>query len=50
MLLLWLEFIFCSIVIIIYGTNLFRYGDVIAEKTVLGWDAIAIMLAYSINI
>ena len=33
MLLLWSEFLLCSVIIVYAGTNLSRYGDVIAEKT-----------------
>jgi hypothetical protein len=36
MTLLWLEFLFCSALIVYCGTNLSRYGDVIAEKIGLG--------------
>lgn len=44
MLLLWLEFILCSGVIVYCGTNLSRYGDVIAEKTGLGRAWIGLIL------
>src|SRR5512147_1210468 len=36
MTLLWLEFLLCSAIIVYCGTNLSRYGDVLAEKTGLG--------------
>lgn len=36
MVLTWFEFILCTAVIVYCGTNLSRYGDVIAEKTGLG--------------
>lgn len=42
--LLWLEFITCSAVIVFAGTNLSRYGDVIAEKTGLGRAWIGLIL------
>lgn len=43
--LLWLIFIVCSAVIVFCGTNLSRYGDVIAEKTGLGraWIGLVLM-------
>ena len=44
MTLLWLEFMFCSAVIVYCGTNLSRYGDVIAEKTGLGRAWIGLIL------
>lgn len=47
--LLWLEFIFCSGIIIICGTNLSKYGDVIAEKTGLGRAWIGLILLASIT-
>ena len=44
MVLLWLEFLLCSAVIVYCGTNLSRYGDVIAEKTGLGGAWIGLIL------
>jgi len=44
MILLWLEFLLCSAVIVYCGTNLSRYGDVIAEKTGLGRAWIGLIL------
>ncbi len=46
---IWLEFIFCSLVIIICGTMLVRYGDVIAEKTGLGRAWIGLVLMASVT-
>jgi cation:H+ antiporter len=44
-LLLWLAFITCSAIIVVCGTNLSRYGDVIAEKTGMGraWIGLVLM-------
>lgn len=47
--LLWLEFITCSVIIIICGTNLSKYGDIIAEKTGLGRAWIGLILLASIT-
>ncbi len=44
MTLLWFEFLFCSALIVFCGTNLSRYGDVIAEKTGLGRAWIGLIL------
>jgi cation:H+ antiporter len=41
---LWFEFLFCSALIVYCGTNLSRYGDVIAEKTGLGRAWIGLIL------
>jgi cation:H+ antiporter len=45
MVFLWLAFLACSGVIVVCGTNLSRYGDVIAEKTGLGraWNGLILM-------
>lgn len=45
MLLLWFEFLLCSVVIVYSGVNLSRYGDVIAEKSGLGraWIGLVLM-------
>jgi cation:H+ antiporter len=48
-LLLWLEFIFCAGIIIICGTNLSKYGDIIAEKTGLGRAWIGLILLATIT-
>jgi cation:H+ antiporter len=47
MLLLWFLFIVCAALIIVCGTHLSRYGDVIAEKTGLGraWVGLVLMAA-----
>ncbi len=44
---IWLQFIGCVIVILVTGTNLSRYGDVIAEKTGLGRTFIGLVLLAS---
>lgn len=44
MIITWVEFLFCSGVIVFCGTNLSRYGDVIAEKTGLGRAWIGLIL------
>lgn len=49
MFILWLQFILCSIVIVFCGTNLSRYGDVIAEKTGLGRAWIGLVLMASVT-
>lgn len=49
MLILWLQFILCSAVIILCGTNLARYGDIIAEKTGLGRAWIGLVLMASVT-
>ncbi|MDO8446031.1 MAG: sodium:calcium antiporter [Deltaproteobacteria bacterium] len=49
MLMLWLQFILCSAVIVLCGTNLSRYGDVIAEKTGLGRAWIGLVLMASVT-
>lgn len=49
MLILWLQFILCSAVIVLCGTNLSRYGDVIAEKTGLGRAWIGLVLMASVT-
>ncbi len=41
---LWLQFLICSAVIVYCGTNLSRYGDVIAEKTGMGRAWIGLIL------
>lgn len=49
MLFLWLQFILCSAVIVFCGTNLSRYGDIIAEKTGLGRAWIGLVLMASVT-
>lgn len=49
MLTLWLQFIFCASVIVISGTFLSRYGDVIAEKVGLGRTWIGLILMASVT-
>lgn len=49
MLLLWFEFILCSGVIVLCGTNLSRYGDVIAEKSGLGRAWIGLILTAGVT-
>jgi cation:H+ antiporter len=44
MVLLWSEFLLCSVVVVYAGTNLSRYGDVIAEKSGLGRAWIGLIL------
>lgn len=46
---LWLEFILCSSVIVVSGTMLSRYGDVIAEKTGLSRAWIGLILMASVT-
>lgn len=44
---IWSAFILCSVAIVVSGTNLSRYGDVIAEKSGLGraWIGLVLMAA-----
>lgn len=49
MLIVWLEFIFCSAVIVFCGIRLSRYGDIIAEKTGLGRAWIGLILMASVT-
>lgn len=49
MLIVWFEFLLCSAVIVICGTNLSRYGDIIAEKTGLGRAWIGFVLMASVT-
>jgi cation:H+ antiporter len=46
---LWLTFILCAGAILVCGTNLSRYGDVIAEKTGLGRAWIGLILMASVT-
>ncbi len=45
----WIEFIFCTLVIVFAGTKLSKYGDVIAEKTGLGRTWIGVVLLASVT-
>ncbi len=45
----WIEFVLCSAVIVYCGTNLSRYGDVLAEKTGLGRAWIGFILMASVT-
>lgn len=47
--LLWLEFLFCAALIVISGTMLSRYGDIIAEKTGMGRAWVGLILMASIT-
>src|SRR3989339_2042120 len=49
MVLIVFEFILCSAVIVYCGSNLSRYGDVIAEKTGLGRAWIGLVLMASVT-
>ncbi|MEK6546116.1 MAG: sodium:calcium antiporter [Nitrospinota bacterium] len=49
MLIVWLEFIFCSGIIVFCGTKLSIYGDIIAEKTGLGRAWIGLILMASVT-
>jgi len=46
---LWFEFILCSGVIVLFGTLLSKYGDIIAEKTGLGRAWIGLILMASVT-
>jgi cation:H+ antiporter len=46
---IWLQFIACTAVILLAGTNLSKYGDMIAEKTGLGRTWIGVVLMASIT-
>lgn len=46
---LWLQFIVCAGVILISGTYLSKYGDIIAEKTGLGRTWIGVVLMASVT-
>lgn len=45
----WIAFIVCSVVIIYSGTNLSKYGDIIAEKSGLGRTWIGLLLMASVT-
>ncbi|MBU0701125.1 sodium:calcium antiporter [bacterium] len=44
MLLVWLKFLVCTLIIVFTGTKLSKYGDIIAEKTSLGRALTGLML------
>jgi cation:H+ antiporter len=46
---LWLEFIACTGIILVSGTYLSKYGDVIAEKTGLGRTWVGVVLMASVT-
>ncbi|MBI5408044.1 MAG: sodium:calcium antiporter [Nitrospirae bacterium] len=47
--LLWIEFIICTTAIVLAGTRLSKYGDIIAEKTGLGKTWIGVVLMASVT-
>jgi len=47
--LVWLKFLLCLVIILVAGTKLARYGDVIAEKTGLGGIWIGLVLLAGIT-
>ncbi|MBI1910438.1 MAG: sodium:calcium antiporter [Deltaproteobacteria bacterium] len=47
--LIWLEFLLLSLIIIICGTKLSKYGDILAEKTEIGGAWIGLILMASIT-
>ncbi|HEX3034293.1 MAG TPA: sodium:calcium antiporter, partial [Thermodesulfobacteriota bacterium] len=46
---IWIQFITCTLVILFSGKNLSKYGDIIAEKTGLGKTVIGIVLMASVT-
>jgi hypothetical protein len=46
---LWLQFAFCTGIILVSATYLSKYGDVIAEKTGLGRTWIGVVLMASVT-
>ncbi|MFN0086657.1 MAG: sodium:calcium antiporter [Blastocatellia bacterium] len=46
---IWLQFIACTVVILFAGTKLSKYGDIIAEKTGLGRTWIGVVLMASVT-
>lgn len=46
---IWLWFVLCAVLIVICGTNLSRYGDVIADKTGMGRAWIGLVLMASVT-
>lgn len=49
MILLWIEFLFCTAAIVYSGIKLSKYGDIIAEKTHLGRAWIGVVLMASVT-
>ena len=47
--LVWLKFLLCFVIILVAGTKLARYGDVIAEKTGLGGIWIGLVLLATVT-
>ena len=47
--LLWVEFIACTVAIVFAGARLSRYGDIIAEKTGLGRTWIGVVLLATVT-
>lgn len=47
--LVWVEFVFCTIVILAAGTQLSKYGDIIAEKSGLGRTWVGVVLMASVT-
>jgi len=47
--LLWLQFVVCTVVIVYCGSRLSQYGDVIAEKTGMGQTWIGVILLASVT-
>lgn len=46
---LWLEFVICTVIIVYSGTKLSKYGDIIAEKSGLGRAWIGVVLMASVT-
>lgn len=46
---LWLEFVVCTVAIVYSGTQLSKYGDIIAEKTGLGRAWVGLVLLASVT-
>jgi cation:H+ antiporter len=49
MVLIWLQFIICALLIVFCGSRLSQYGDVIAEKTKLGRTWIGVVLMATVT-
>ena len=49
MLILWLQYLLIAAVIVVAGTNLSRYGDIIAEKTGMGRTWVGVILIASVT-
>jgi cation:H+ antiporter len=47
--LVWLQFLVCLAIIIVAGTRLSKYGDIIAEKTGLGHIWVGIVLLATVT-